>query len=105
MNTAFKLRRNNVVITATIALAAIMAGCIDGQAQQPSPELANQARALAMTCRGDFTRFCAGVQPGGGRGLACLQQHLSELTAECRSAIPRAEALRSKAAETGAPPR
>jgi Cysteine rich repeat len=106
MNTTFKLRRNNIAITATVAFAAIMAGCIDARAQaQPSPEVASQARALALTCRADFTRFCSSVRPGGGRGLACLQQHLSELTPECRSAIPKAEALRSKAAETGAPPR
>jgi len=104
MNTASKLRRNNIPIAVSMALAAIMADCIDAQAQT-SPELANQARSLALTCRADFTRFCYGVRPGGGRGLACLQQHLSELTPACRSAIPEAEALRSKAAESGALPR
>ena len=93
-------RRNNTVIGTTLVLAVIAAGCIDAKAQ-PSPELASQARALALTCRADFTRLCSGVQPGGGRGLACLQQHLAELGPECRSAIPKAEALRSKAAESG----
>jgi hypothetical protein len=104
MNTASTLRQNNIVIAATLALAAFTAGCVDAQAQA-SPELANQARALALTCRADFSRLCAGVQPGGGRGLACLQQHLAELTPECRSAIPKAEALRSGAAETKTSPR
>src|SRR5262245_63131178 len=94
MNTAFNVRRN-IVIAATVALGAITVSCV-AQAQ-PSPELANQARALALTCRADFTRLCSGVRPGGGRGLACLQQHLSELTPECRSASPKAEALRSGA--------
>jgi hypothetical protein len=104
MNTVSKLRRTIIVITAAVALAAITAGHAEAQAQ-PSPELANQARALALTCRADFTRLCSGVRPGGGRGLACLQQHLAELTPDCRGAIPSAEALRSKAAQTGALPR
>lgn len=97
MNTTFKLRRNSIAIIATVALAAVTAGGVAAQ-ERPSPELKSQARALAMTCRADFTRLCSGVRPGGGRGLACLQQHLSELTPECRNAIPKAEALRSGAA-------
>jgi hypothetical protein len=104
MNLTPKLCRTNIMIAATVALAAIAAGCGEAQAQ-PSPELANQARALAQTCRSDFTRLCSGVRPGGGRGLACLQQHLEKLGPECRSAIPKAEALRSKAAEAGTAPR
>ena len=104
MKTASKLRRSITVIFATVAFAAITTGRAAAQVQ-PSPELANQARALALTCRADFTRLCSGVRPGGGRGLACLQQHLSELGPDCRNAIPKAEALRSKAGETGALPR
>jgi Cysteine rich repeat len=104
MTTASRLRRNITVIIAAAALAAISAGRAEAQAQ-PSPELANQARALAMTCRADFARLCSGVRPGGGRGLACLQQHLSELGPDCRNAIPRAEALRAAAAQKGALPR
>ena len=99
-----KTRRANTVTATIAALAAIVAGSIDTQAQ-PSAEMQSQARALAQVCRGDYTRLCSTVQPGGGRVLACLQQHLAELSAECRGVIPRAEALRSKAAQTGALPR
>ena len=104
MNTVSKLRRNIIVITAAVALAAITAGRAEVQTQ-PSPELANQARALALTCRADFTRLCSGVRPGGGRGFACLQQHLAELGPDCRNAIPNTEALRAAAAQKGTLPR
>jgi hypothetical protein len=98
MNRTRTHRRNNVITAAIIVLAAITASSIDAQAQ-PSPERSGQARALAGLCRADFKRLCAGVRPGGGRGLACLQQHLGELSPQCRDAIPKAENLRSKAAE------
>jgi len=39
-------------------------------------------------CRDDARKLCSGVSPGGGRVVACLQQHESELGAECKAALP-----------------
>ena len=34
-------------------------------------------------CQADVEKFCADVEPGGGRIAACLRQHRSELSEEC----------------------
>jgi hypothetical protein len=49
-----------------------------------------QAMALRSACGGDFRKFCADVQPGGGRAAACLRSHATELTPACHSALPPA---------------
>ena len=36
-------------------------------------------------CQADVERFCADVEPGGGRVAACLRQHRSELSEECKT--------------------
>jgi hypothetical protein len=46
-------------------------------------DLATEAQVLAVVCRWDIGLFCAGVSPGGGRLLACLQQNASGLSAAC----------------------
>ena len=37
-------------------------------------------------CRPDLQKFCADVQPGGGRIVACLKQHEAELSPACHDA-------------------
>jgi Golgi apparatus protein 1 len=43
-----------------------------------------RAFAADHPCRADVERFCAGVQPGQGRIVECLQQHESDLSAACK---------------------
>jgi hypothetical protein len=74
------------------------------------------ADALRAGCSDDAARLCAGVQPGGGRVIACLQQHKDALSNQCRQAAglppkpapaPPAESAPSAAAPAaspGAPP-
>ncbi|MGA8672380.1 MAG: cysteine rich repeat-containing protein [Terracidiphilus sp.] len=42
--------------------------------------------ALRAACSADAQRLCAGVQPGGGRVVACLKEHKDSLSDQCRQA-------------------
>lgn len=90
---------------ATLAIAICSAGA--ACAQQPAnPEMRAEAQALMQACRPDYLRHCSGVQPGGGRVVACLRsQDPRQLSAACRESLPKAEALQSRATAAGAMPR
>jgi hypothetical protein len=61
-------------------LALVLLGATAGSfAAGPSP------------CREDGRKFCASVQPGGGRAIACLKEHEGELSAACKAALPTLE--------------
>jgi hypothetical protein len=42
-------------------------------------------------CMGDYEKFCKGVEPGGGRIVACLSKSSDKLTAECKKILIAAE--------------
>jgi hypothetical protein len=72
---------------------------------QVSPQMRGEAMTLMQICRGDYDRLCAGVQPGGGRVLACLQSHASQLSTACGQAMPRAQALKDSVGAAGVTPK
>ena len=41
-------------------------------------------------CSTDVQSLCAGVKPGGGRVLACLQSHVGELSVGCSTILSKA---------------
>ena len=41
----------------------------------------------ATECKGDLQKFCADVKPGQGRGLACLDKHDKDVSAQCKDAL------------------
>jgi len=53
-------------------------------AQQPSPD---QISAIRASCRSDFMANCSGVPRGGAEALACLRQHMAQLSAPCQTAV------------------
>jgi len=95
MNTIARCRISMLVGT---ALVVVIAGTASAQ-MGISPEMQTQARSLARICRADYNRLCSGVQPGGGRIVACLQSHVGDLTPRCRDALPKAGVVKS---DTGA---
>jgi hypothetical protein len=40
-----------------------------------------------QACKADYSRFCAGLAPGGGRIRKCLGDHHAELAPACRQAL------------------
>ncbi len=56
-------------------------------AQMPSQQGVAEARAACAT---DIQNFCAGVQPGGGRIIACLKQHKDQVSDGCKQAVIKA---------------
>jgi hypothetical protein len=55
--------------------------------QAPSQQAVAEARAACAT---DIQNFCAGVQPGGGRIIACLKQHKDQVSDGCKQAVMKA---------------
>jgi hypothetical protein len=57
---------------------------------QPAPAQMSrrqQMMVLRADCGPDFRRLCYGVQPGGGRAVACLYSHGPQLSEVCRAAL------------------
>jgi hypothetical protein len=46
----------------------------------------DQLAAIRAACADDAQKFCATVQPGGGRIVACLKEHKDSLSDKCRQA-------------------
>src|SRR5690349_9885613 len=60
---------------------ATLGGCL--LRPQVSPAQSDPRTA----CAADVQKFCAGVQPGGGRVLACLKQHKDQVSDGCKQAV------------------
>jgi hypothetical protein len=45
-----------------------------------------QLAAIQAACADDAKKLCAGVQPGGGRIVACLREHKDSLSDRCKKA-------------------
>jgi hypothetical protein len=48
-------------------------------------------RQAALACRPDIRAHCSGVERGGGRIAACLQQNSEKLSPNCRQALETAQ--------------
>jgi hypothetical protein len=90
---------------AAIALLAIALPARSNAQTLVPPQMRSEALALVQLCRADSERLCAGVVPGGGRILTCLQSQKSQLSPPCAQAMPRAEMLKNGAVAAGVLPK
>src|SRR5208337_900176 len=91
-----------------LALGLSVAGlAAPTRAQQPTPE---QISAIRASCRSDFMSRCSGVTPGGAEALACLRNHVAQLSPPCQTAVsatmPKTQAspAPAEATQAAAPP-
>ena len=62
----------------------------------------DQLAAIRAACAEDAQKLCAGVQPGGGRIVACLKEHKDSLSDRCKQAAGLATNPSSSSAPSAA---
>jgi hypothetical protein len=70
--------------TLCVMTCAATAGSL-ALAQDPSA-----LAAIRVACAVDAQNLCAGVQPGGGRIIACLKEHKDSLSDQCKQVATQA---------------
>jgi hypothetical protein len=68
--------------TATFSLGALLALGLGGAVAQEtySPE-------LRKLCKDDYSKYCAGVTPGGGAIRDCMVGNIEKLSPQCRAGL------------------
>lgn len=61
---------------AAIVVAVAFSGLASAQSSDPRG-----------ACKADYDKFCAGIAPGGGRVIACLNDKRDQLSATCKAAL------------------
>lgn len=85
MNRAHFIRAALVVAFASIAGAAFAQNLSRAQMQ-----------ALRAACEADMRTVCAGIRPGGGRLLQCIQANPDKISQPCKDAFASAKAARAQ---------
>jgi hypothetical protein len=84
------MKKSAWLISLGFAIAASAAMADDPPAAQPTPAQQKTMQELRAACQTDIQKLCAGVQPGGGRIIACLKEHKEEVSDGCKQAIQKA---------------
>ena len=61
---------------AVLALVVAFSGAASAQSVDPRG-----------ACKADYDKFCAGIAPGGGKIIACLNAKRDQLSATCKAAL------------------
>jgi len=76
-----KVRRIALLVSLT---AFSVSSARAGQSAQPGDQ--QSLAAIRAACAEDAQKLCPGVQPGGGRIVACLKEHKDSLSDRCKQA-------------------
>jgi hypothetical protein len=59
------------------------------QIQAQAKEINAELKKVGEACKSDIDKFCAKVQPGGGRIARCLEDNSGSLSLRCVSSLKR----------------
>ena len=68
------------------SLRVLLIVCAVTAAQSALANAQQTLAAIRAACADDAQKLCAGVQPGGGRIVACLKEHKDSLSDRCKQA-------------------
>lgn len=89
------LRVAAFALTLAVAAPALAQPPMANVADAPAKAGARGGGHGAMkACKADRAKYCAGVQKGGGRVMACMKDHAAELSTGCKSALQTMRASR-----------
>ena len=76
------------LMIATLATAALIAGLATAASAQGWGRGMGMGRGpVGQACSAEISRYCSGMSHGGGQVRGCLQAHVHEVSAGCRSAL------------------
>lgn len=81
-------------ITGKLAAVVVVGLCANTEAAWAQQQSVPAGQAVRHACSADFQSLCPGVQPGGGRIVACLQQNAAKLSPDCQKALEASRAAR-----------
>jgi hypothetical protein len=73
-------------------------GKASGSVGGPTPEW-GPMKGMQRSCGADIEKLCKEVQPGHGRVVACLNEHVGELSAQCKPLVTKVAARMSEPME------
>jgi len=80
-------RRTAVYVRAGLAAASLIALLVLFLSQASAGDARSEAK---QACKADYSRFCAGTMPGGGRIRKCLGDNYASLSADCKKTFDAA---------------
>lgn len=80
----------------TLLLAALATLALSPQPAAAQSGSSPPAGSVRTACAADVRTLCAGVQPGGGRIIQCMQEKNEQLSEGCKNALAAAAAQRKK---------
>ncbi|MDF0497385.1 hypothetical protein [Bradyrhizobium yuanmingense] len=76
--------RTAVYVRAGLAAASLVALLVLFLSQASAGDARSEAK---QACKADYSRFCAGTMPGGGRIRKCLGDNYASLSGACKQAV------------------
>ncbi|MGA0563813.1 cysteine rich repeat-containing protein [Ancylobacter sp. VNQ12] len=85
------MHRNPVIRGTLVVVLAVSASAAFAQSLTRA-----QQQALRSACGADIRAVCAGIQPGGGRLLQCIQANPDRISQGCKDVLASVKAAKAQ---------